>query len=137
MNHSQSDQTIMDWMLKDLADAVPRTRSVVVLSTDGVCIAQHNAVHDTADRMAAACAGLQGAAGAIASELPHSDGRMNLVALDMSGGFFFLMSVGSSAFLAVLAEEGVDGVQMGLRMRDLVPRIEHLCAAPRQEPFGR
>ncbi|MDX3434364.1 roadblock/LC7 domain-containing protein [Streptomyces sp. ME01-18a] len=124
----------MNWMLKDLADQVPRTRSVVVLSTDGVCIAQHNAVHDTVDRMATACASLQSAAGAIASELPYSDGRLNLVALEISGGFFFLMSVGSSAFLAVLADEDVDGSQMGLRMRALVPQIEHLYAGP-QDPF--
>ncbi|MFF9914932.1 roadblock/LC7 domain-containing protein [Streptomyces sp. NPDC013457] len=118
----------MDWMLKDLADEVPHTRSVIVLSSDGVRIGQHDAVSDAADRMAAACTWLQRAAGTIAPELPDSSGRINLVAMDMSAGFFFLMAVGSSAFLAVLADEDVDGVQMGLRMRDLVPRIEHLIS---------
>lgn len=49
----------LDWMLKDLASGVPQTRHVIVLSADGLCVAQYGAETDTADRLAAACAGLQ------------------------------------------------------------------------------
>ncbi|ANW20192.1 roadblock/LC7 domain-containing protein [Streptomyces clavuligerus] len=130
----QSNQTNMDWMLKDLAEGVPQTRHVIVLSADGLRIAQYGADNDTADRLAAACAGLQSLAGAVASELPGSDGRMRLVVIEMSGGFFYLMAAGAGAFLAVLADEGVDAGLMGQRMRDLVLRIgEHLSSPPRQE----
>lgn len=43
----------MDWMLKDLAAGVPQTRHVVVLSSDGLRMAQYGTDTDTADRLAA------------------------------------------------------------------------------------
>ncbi|MDH6130389.1 roadblock/LC7 domain-containing protein [Kitasatospora sp. GP82] len=122
----------MDWMLKELADSVPHTRHVVVLSADGLRMAQHGTDTDTADRLAAACAGLQSLAGAVGHEFPHGDGRMRLVVIEMGGGFFYLMAAGARAYLAVLADEGVDAGLMGQRMRDLVARIgEHLSTPPR------
>jgi predicted regulator of Ras-like GTPase activity (Roadblock/LC7/MglB family) len=124
----------MDWMLKDLADGVPQTRHVVVLSSDGLRMAQYGTDTDTADRLAAACAGLQSLAAAVALEFPHADGRMRLVVIEMSGGFFYLMAAGARAYLAVLADEGVDAGLMGQRMRDLVARIgEHLSTPPRND----
>ena len=122
----------MDWMLKELADGVPQTRHVVVLSADGLRMAQYGTDTDTADRLAAACAGLQSLAAAVGHEFPHGDGRMRLVVIEMGGGFFYLMAAGARAYLAVLADEGVDAGLMGQRMRDLVARIgEHLSTPPR------
>ncbi|MFD9123212.1 roadblock/LC7 domain-containing protein [Kitasatospora sp. NPDC059571] len=124
----------MDWMLKDLADSVPLTRHVVVLSVDGLRMAQYGADNDTADRLAAACAGLQSLSGAIALEFPGGRGRMRMVVIEVEGGFFYLMAAGANAYLAVLADEGVDAGLMGLRMRDLVARIgAHLTSPPRME----
>ncbi len=122
----------MDWMLQDLADSVPQTRHVVVLSSDGLRMAQIGTDNDTADRLAAACAGLQSLSTAVASEFPHGDGRMRLVVIEISGGFFYLMAAGERAYLAVLADEGVDAGLMGHRMRDLVARIgQHLSSPAR------
>ncbi|MFC0601486.1 roadblock/LC7 domain-containing protein [Streptomyces palmae] len=122
----------MDWMLKDLATSVPQTRHVVVLSSDGLCMAQYGTDTDTADRLAAACAGLQSLSVAVAGEFPHGDGRMRLVVIEVDGGFFYLMAAGAGAFLAVLADDGVDAGLMGQRMRDLVARLgEHLTSPPR------
>lgn len=128
----------MDWMLKDLATSVPQTRHVLVLSSDGLTMAELSAVQepdgstDIADRLAAACAGLQSLAAAIASEFPSSEGEMRLVVIEIDVGFFYLMAAGQGAYLAVLADEGVDAGLMGQRMRDLVARIgEHLSSAPR------
>jgi predicted regulator of Ras-like GTPase activity (Roadblock/LC7/MglB family) len=124
----------MDWMLKDLAESVPQTRHVVVLSSDGLRMAQYGADTDTADRLAAACAGLQSLAGAVSAEFPHSDGRMRMVVIELDVGFFYLMAAGAGAYLAVLADEGVDAGLMGQRMRDLVARIgEHLSSPPRHD----
>jgi predicted regulator of Ras-like GTPase activity (Roadblock/LC7/MglB family) len=124
----------LDWMLKDLAESVPETRHVIVLSSDGLRMAQYGTDTDTADRLAAACAGLQSLSSAIASELPDGDGRMRLVVIEVSGGFFYLMAAGAGAYLAVLANEGVDAGLMGQRMRDLVARIgEHLTSPPRSD----
>ncbi|MER8104235.1 roadblock/LC7 domain-containing protein [Kitasatospora sp. NPDC059811] len=122
----------MDWILKDLADSVPYIRHIVVLSGDGLRIAQHGTDPDTADRLAAACAGLQSLAAAVGQEFPHGDGSMRLVVIEVDGGFFYLMAAASRAYLAVLADEGVDAGLVGQQMRDLVARIgEHLATPPR------
>jgi predicted regulator of Ras-like GTPase activity (Roadblock/LC7/MglB family) len=127
----------MDWILKDLAAGVPQTRHVVVLSADGLRIAELSTVEgddsrDAADRISAACSALQSLAAALANELPHGSGRMRMVAIEMEGGFFYLMAAGPGAYLGVLADEDVDPKLMGSQMRDLVKRIgEHLSSAPR------
>lgn len=121
-----------DWLLRDLAQSVPETRHVVVLSADGLRMAQYGGDPDTADRLAAACAGLQSLSAAIATEFPHGKGVMRMVVVEVDGGFFYLMAAGARAYLAVLADAGVDAGLMGHRMRDLVARIgEHLTAPPR------
>ncbi|WP_189297624.1 roadblock/LC7 domain-containing protein [Streptomyces albospinus] len=124
----------MDWMLKDLASSVPFTRHVVVLSADGLCMAKYGTDTDTSDRLAAACAGLQSLSGAVAAEFPDGDGTMRLVVIEVGGGFFYLMAAGARAYLAVLADDGVDAGLMGQRMRDLVARIgQHLTSPPRAD----
>ncbi|MET9294015.1 roadblock/LC7 domain-containing protein [Streptomyces sp. NPDC003077] len=124
----------MDWMLEDLATGIPQTRHVVVLSSDGLCMAQWGTDTDTADRLAAACAGLQSLSAAIAAEFPDGDGRMKLVVVEVGGGFFYLMAAGAGAYLAVLADDDVDAGLVGQLMRDLVARIgEHLTSPPRAD----
>ncbi|MEU6825126.1 roadblock/LC7 domain-containing protein [Streptomyces atriruber] len=123
-----------DWMLKELADGVPQTRQIVVLSADGLRIARYGGDPDAADRLAAACAGLQSLAAAVATEIPHSDGGMKMVIIEINGGYFYLMAAGAGAYLAVLADETVDAGLIGTRMRDLVVRIgAHLTSPPRRD----
>ncbi|CAM5712953.1 roadblock/LC7 domain-containing protein [Streptomyces sp. NPDC058284] len=123
-----------DWMLKELADGVPQTRQIVVLSADGLRIARYGGDPDAADRIAAACAGLQSLAAAVATEIPHSDGGMKMVIIEINGGYFYLMAAGTGAYLAVLADETVDAGLIGTRMRDLVVRIgAHLTSPPRRD----
>ncbi|MFJ4918886.1 roadblock/LC7 domain-containing protein [Streptomyces sp. NPDC088725] len=113
----------VDWVLKELADGLPQIQQIVVLSADGLGIARYGGDPDAADRLAAACAGLQSLAAAVAAEIPSSDGRMRLVVIEVGGGFFYLMEAGTEAYLAVLADGTVDAGLMGARMRDAVGRI--------------
>ncbi|GGX46932.1 roadblock/LC7 domain-containing protein [Streptomyces chryseus] len=123
-----------DWMLKELADGVPQVQQIVVLSADGLRIARHGGDPDAADRLAAACAGLQSLAAAVATEIPYSEGKMRLVVIEVDGGLFYLMAAGTGAYLAVLADDTVDAGLMGARMRDLVIRIgAHLTSPPRHD----
>lgn len=122
-----------DWMLKDLADGVPGIQQIVVLSADGLRIARYGGDPDAADRVAAACAGLQSLAGAVASEIPRSDGRMKMVIIEINGGYFYLMAAGANAYLAVLSDVVAEPGLMSNRMRDLVVRIgAHLTSPPRR-----
>ncbi|MEU3290969.1 roadblock/LC7 domain-containing protein [Streptomyces longwoodensis] len=121
-----------DWMLKELYDGVPGIEMIVVLSADGLRIARYAGAPDAADRVAAACAGLQSLAGAVAQEIPTSDGEMNLVVIEMNGGYFYLMAAGANAYLAVLADVRCEPGHMSANMRDLVVRIgSHLTSPPR------
>jgi predicted regulator of Ras-like GTPase activity (Roadblock/LC7/MglB family) len=120
-------------MLKELADGVPGIEMIVVLSADGLRIARHGGDPDAADRLAAACAGVQSLAGAVAQELPGSDGDMKLVVIELHGGYFYLMAAGANAYLAVLADVVCEPGRMSGRMRDLVVRIgAHLTSPPRR-----
>ncbi|MEV7084970.1 roadblock/LC7 domain-containing protein [Streptomyces sp. NPDC093085] len=124
----------MDWMLKELATGVPQIQQIVVLSADGLRIARHGGDPDGADRLAAACAGLQSLAAAVAAEIPLSDGHMRLVVIEVGGGFFYLMEAGAGAYLAVLTDDTVDAGLVGARMRDMVVRIgAHLTSPPRHD----
>ncbi|MPY64129.1 roadblock/LC7 domain-containing protein [Streptomyces spongiae] len=122
-----------DWMLKDLADGVPGVQQVVVLSADGLRIARYGGDPDAADRIAAACAGLQSLAGAVATEIATGDGRMRVVIIEIQGGYFYMMEAGPNAYLAVLANAVAEPGMMSNRMRDLVARIgSHLTSPPRR-----
>ncbi|MGW7253283.1 roadblock/LC7 domain-containing protein [Streptomyces sp. NPDC054834] len=122
-----------DWMLKELADGVPGIEMIVVLSADGLRIARYGGEPDAADRVAAACAGVQSLAGAVAQELPGSDGDMKLVVIEIDGGYFYLMAAGANAYLAVLADVVCEPGRMSGMMRDLVVRIgAHLTSPPRR-----
>jgi predicted regulator of Ras-like GTPase activity (Roadblock/LC7/MglB family) len=124
----------VDWMLGDLVRGVPGTRDVVVLSADGLRIGHSNTDAESADRLAAACSGLQSLAAAISEMHPGQDREVNLVVIEAVGGFFYLMAAGSGAYLAVLADVTADPGLMGQQMRDLVARLgEHLSSAPRDD----
>jgi predicted regulator of Ras-like GTPase activity (Roadblock/LC7/MglB family) len=75
-------------MLKDLAESVPQTRTVLVLSSDGLRMGHHGGTTESAERLAASCSGLQSLASAVGSELPQLAGKMQLVVIEMEGGFF-------------------------------------------------
>ena len=122
-----------DWMLKELADGVPGVQQIVVLSADGLRIARYGGEPDAADRVAAACAGLQSLAGAVAGEINVSDGRMRMVIIEIDRGYFYLMAAGANAYLAVLSDQTAEPGLMSNRMRDLVVRIgAHLTSPPRR-----
>ncbi|RZU11816.1 roadblock/LC7 domain-containing protein [Streptomyces sp. BK239] len=123
-----------DWMLKELYSGVPGIHMIVVLSSDGLRLARYAGDPDAADRVAAACAGLQSLAGAVAQEIPSTDGDMNLVVIEMEGGYFYLMAAGANAYLAVLADVRCEPGRMSGMMRDLVVRIgAHLTSPPRRD----
>ncbi|WP_223180835.1 roadblock/LC7 domain-containing protein [Streptomyces griseicoloratus] len=120
-------------MLRDLYNGVPGIEMIVVLSADGLRIARYSGDPDAADRVAAACAGLQSLAGAVAQEIPTSDGDMKMVLIEMNGGYFYMMAAGPNAYLAVLSDVQCEPGRMGLSMADLVARIgPHLTSPARR-----
>ncbi|CAL9629512.1 MULTISPECIES: roadblock/LC7 domain-containing protein [unclassified Streptomyces] len=124
----------IDWMLRDLVDGTIGIEMIVVLSADGLRIARYGGDPDAADRVAAACAGMQSLAHAITDEIQASEkSEMRLLVIEVDGGYFYLMSAGANAYLAVLADVRTDPGLMSGRMRDLVLRLgTHLTSPPRR-----
>jgi predicted regulator of Ras-like GTPase activity (Roadblock/LC7/MglB family) len=122
-----------DWMLRDLYNSAPGIEMIVVLSADGLRIARYGGDPDAADRVAAACAGMQSLVTAVADEIPATDGEMKLVLVELNGGYFYLMAAGANAYLAVLSDMVCEPGLMSHYMRDLVVRIgQHLTTPPRR-----
>ncbi|GAB2748847.1 roadblock/LC7 domain-containing protein [Streptomyces bullii] len=106
---------------------------IVVLSADGLRLARYGGEPDAADRLAAACAGVQSLASAVAVELPYGEGEMKLVMVEFDGGYFYLMQAGANAYLAVLSDVRCEPGRMSAMMRDLIVRIgSHLTSPPRR-----
>ncbi|WP_370365550.1 roadblock/LC7 domain-containing protein [Catenulispora sp. GP43] len=124
----------MDWLLQGLVDGVPGARHALVLTADGMRLAHYAVEEDVADRLAAICAGLQSLSAAVAEMFPGADQRTRMIVIEVGGGFFYVMAAGEGAYVAVVADEGVDAGLMGRQLRDLVVRIgEHLASPARRE----
>ena len=124
----------IDWMLRDLVDGTLGIEMIVVLSADGLRIARYGGDPDAADRVAAACAGMQSLAHALTTEIEASEkGEMRLLLMEVDGGYFYLMNAGANAYIAVLSDIRTEPGLMSGRMRDLIVRLgTHLTSPPRR-----
>ena len=124
----------IDWMLRDLVDGTLGIEMIVVLSADGLRIARYGGDPDAADRVAAACAGMQSLAHALTAEIEASEkGEMRLLLMEVDGGYFYLMNAGDNAYIAVLSDIRTEPGLMSGRMRDLIVRLgTHLTSPPRR-----
>jgi predicted regulator of Ras-like GTPase activity (Roadblock/LC7/MglB family) len=123
----------LTWLLENLLEHTPGTRSALVLSRDGLklCWSKHLAL-DQADQLAAICSGIQALAQGASVEFGIGTGGVRHSMTEFHGGLLFIVEAGDGAHLAVLADDGTDPGVVGHRMSELVEQIgEHLRAEPR------
>ena len=95
------------WML-DLVAEVRGVRHVVVLSSDGLVKVRTDVTPpDTADKVAAACAGLVALGLSMGREFGDTD-RLRQVLVEFDGGFLFVRGAGDGSRLAVVTDATVD-----------------------------
>jgi predicted regulator of Ras-like GTPase activity (Roadblock/LC7/MglB family) len=95
------------WML-DLVAGVRGVRHAVVLSSDGlVKVRTDDTDPDTADKVAAACAGLVALGISMGREFGDGDG-LRQVLVEFDGGFLFVRGAGDGSRLAVVTGSTVD-----------------------------
>jgi len=95
------------WML-DLVAGVRGVRHVVVLSSDGLVKVRTDVTDpDTADKVAAACAGLVALGTSMGREFGAGD-RLRQVLVEFEGGFLFVRRAGDGSRLAVVTDASVD-----------------------------
>jgi predicted regulator of Ras-like GTPase activity (Roadblock/LC7/MglB family) len=101
---AQSDN---GWML-ELIRTVRGVQHVVVLSSDGLLKVRTDHTNaDTADKLAAACAGLASLGHGISKEF-GSGNLPRQVMVEFEGGFLFVRGAGDGSRLAVVTEAAID-----------------------------
>lgn len=133
----------LGWLLRGLVEHVPRTRSAVLLSADGLAIAAHGLGHDSADQLSAIASGLFSLARTAGAKFGGSDGVRQVVA-ELDETLMFVSSAGFGSVLTVLADREADAGVVGYEMAQLVKSVRpFLATAARrpgvaaQEPFGQ
>lgn len=122
-----SDASDFSWLVNDFVDRVAGVSHAVVVSSDGLLLVMSSGLpRDRADQLAAVASGLvsltQGAANCFMG------GYVRQTIVEMDGGFLFVMSIGHSASLAVLAGAACDIGVIGYEMALLVARVGQVLA---------
>jgi predicted regulator of Ras-like GTPase activity (Roadblock/LC7/MglB family) len=124
----------LGWLLSGLVERVPRTRSVVLLSADGLPIAFHGLGTDAADQLSAIASGLLSLARSAAVRFGRSDGVRQVVA-ELDDTLLFVSSAGFGSVLTVVADREADAGVLGYEMSQLVKSIRpFLTTPPRNGP---
>lgn len=111
-----------DWTVGEVTE-VPGVRHVVVLSADGLVKASSAGTgRDVADRLAAACSGLQSLGQSLGREFGAAAG-VRQVMVEFDGGFLFVRTAGQGSHLAVVTGPAVDPALIAQAMQTLVVRI--------------
>ncbi|WP_306206885.1 roadblock/LC7 domain-containing protein [Actinoplanes sp. RD1] len=121
------------WLLSGLADRVPHTRSVLLLSSDGLRKAAHGLDDDSADHLAAIASGLFSLARSAGIRFDGGDDVRQVVA-ELDGSLLFVTAAGSGAVLAVLAGKAADPGVLGYEMAQLVKSVRPYLGTPARPP---
>ncbi|MCA5895210.1 roadblock/LC7 domain-containing protein [Isoptericola sp. NEAU-Y5] len=123
------------WML-DLVAGVRGVRHVVVLSSDGLVKVRTDVTDpDTADKVAAACAGLVALGSSMGREFGAGN-RLRQVLVEFEGGFLFVRRAGDGTRLAVVTDAQVDPGLVAQQMQAQVLMIGErtLRTDPAEQP---
>lgn len=110
------------WLITDFVRRVPGAAHAVIVSADGLLLAQSEGLpQDCAEQLSAVSSGLislcQGAARCFEA------GAVNQTVVEMERGYLFLMSVSDGSSLAVLAAPTCDIGTVAYEMTLLVDRV--------------
>jgi len=122
----------LGWLLRGLVERVPRTRSAVLLSADGLAIASHGLSPDAADQLSAIASGLLSLARSAAVRFGRSDGVRQVVA-ELDDALLFVSSAGFGSVLTVLADHEADAGVLGYEMTQLVKSVRPFLATPARQ----
>jgi predicted regulator of Ras-like GTPase activity (Roadblock/LC7/MglB family) len=121
----------LGWLLDDLADRVSHFQQAVILSKDGLVIANSAGLpRDDAERMSALAAGVQSLATGAGQHFGVGAVRQTIIELEQA--LLFVTSAGHGSCLAVLCPADADAGLIAYEMALLVKRAgPHLEARPR------
>lgn len=123
----------LGWVLDNLTKNVPHVRHALVVSPDGLPLAQSQSAdnsQDLTDRLSAAVCGLRSVATNAAYVL--NAGAVHQTMVEMDDGFLLVTTAVKDSCLAVITTRDADLTLVGYEMNLLVDRVgEYLTSAPR------
>lgn len=129
--------TDLSWML-DSALEIPGALHAVLVSADGLPMSRTAGLgRDSADKVAAAMSGVQSLSRSLGFFCDDDSLQWRQTLVEFDGGWVFLISAGTGAYLAVAATPEVDMADITFRMQQLVGQLgKELATAPRSD-IGR
>jgi predicted regulator of Ras-like GTPase activity (Roadblock/LC7/MglB family) len=129
------DDSDPEWLLASLKERVPGTRSAVLLSADGLTMAEHGLGDTAADQLSALVSVLFSHARKAAVIFGRKDGVRQVVT-DTDHLMLFAASAGQTALLAVLADRDTDAALLSSEIANVVKSLQpFLATQPRIQGF--
>ena len=121
----------LDWLLDNLASAVPGVRSAVILSPDGLPLGRSPGLDPVdAETLAALSAGAQALAHGTSRKF--GSGEVVQTTIEMDAAILFITPAGRGTSVALLADADADHGQIAYELAVLVKRVgQHMIADPR------
>lgn len=117
----------LDWLVNDFVRQVAGVRQALVVSADGLRLAQSEGLDAmTADQLSAVTSGLVSLTRSAAQAFQAEPVRQTIV--EMGGGYLFVTTVSEGSSLAVHADAQCDIGMVGYEMTLLVTRVGQLLA---------
>lgn len=128
--------TTTDWTLGEVA-WVPGVRHAVLATSDGLVRARsEDTSEETAERVAAACAGLHSLTASLAGEFGTAGRAVHQVMAGFDGGFLFVRRAANGAALAVITEATVDPGVISQQMQATIIKIGEATFTTPPRPPG-
>ena len=117
----------LDWLVNDFVRQVAGVRQALVVSVDGLRLAQSEGLDpSTADQLSAVTSGLVSLTRSVAQSFRAEPVRQTIV--EMGGGYLFVTAVSDGSSLAVFADEQCDIGMVGYEMTLLVARVGQMLS---------
>jgi predicted regulator of Ras-like GTPase activity (Roadblock/LC7/MglB family) len=124
----------LDWLLANFLRSTPGVVHALVVSADGLRVAQSAQLDDRlADQLAAATSGLVSLANGAARMVRL--GAMTQTIVELTEGHLFVTQISSGAMLAVVAGQACDMGMVGYEMTVLAQQVGH-ALTPAARPSG-
>jgi len=121
------------WLLDDLVKRVNEAQHAIVLSADGLLMAQSQGIsRDDAEHLSAVAAGIQSLAKGAGARFGGGPVRQSII--EMQSAFLLVTVAGKGACLAVLADEEADVGLIAYEMAMLVASMGHHLTSPARVP---
>lgn len=132
-DRKQTDDRL-NWLVDKLVAEVPETHHAIVLSEDGVLLAQSQDVpRDDAEHLSAVASGLYGLA--LGAAHCFEQGQVQQTVIEMEKLFLLVAEAGKGARLAMLTSGEVDVGLAAYEITKVVVQVgDYLSAAPRAKP---